>query len=410
METNTNQQKVVDAEIISTENHSSKYGSQLTVVEKDFATLFEGSDMKKHLSSLKRKYSGLKVKDVNDTETYEEIKKAISVVRPLRTAMDKKRKEVNKEAKSFIDSVNDMGAKIQAEIAKIEDPLWSEREKFENLQKEEAERAEKVAKEKLDNRVSELISNGIVFTGMWYGIGQIQVGIQMIQEMSDDDYNDLLSKVKVQNDLNISEQKRKDEEAQAEKEKQETLRKENEAKQKALQEQEDALNAKLKAIADQEKAIADKLKAQKELEEKQALEAKQKAEDELVAMNAKQYEGLGFKYSFQHKLWTIQIGTYHSTITREMVLANEESTYHRISTEVSTATQKENERLAQEELARQAKIKSDAEEIEKKRRELLDDTEKFNEYISALSAIEPPLLNNKELRDKVKEIIKAINQ
>ena len=403
--------EVVDTEILSTKNYLTKYGSQLAVVEKDFATLFEGSDMKKHLSSLKRKYSALKVKDVNDTETYEQIKKAISVVRPLRTAMDKKRKEVNKEAKSFIDSVNDMGAKIQAEIAKIEDPLWAEREKFEALQKEEAERAEKEAKERLDARVLELKENGLQFDGSGaYVINDINVSIQFISELPTEEYPKFLSKVREQNEANISEIKRKDEEAKEFQRIQDQLRLDNEAKQKALQAQEDAINAKLKAIADQEAELARKAQEQKEREELEAKQAKEKEERELLAEKSKRYEGLGFHFNYQNNVWGIKVGDYYAVLTKSDILNEEDGQFEGIKEMVDNATKREAERLAQEEADRQAKQKADAEELERKRIELQNDTEKFAEYLTALQAVPRPILSDTTLVSKLNAITNLINE
>ena len=406
----TKQETVVDTEILSTQNHATKYGAQLAVVERDFAMLFDNSDMKKHLATLKRKYSGLKIESLKDVETYEEIKKAISVVRPLRTATDKKRKEINKEAKAFIDTVNDMGKKIQDEIAKIEDNLWIEREKFEALQKEEQEKLERESKEKLDNRVKELISNGIVFTGVWYGIGQIQVGIQMIQEMSDDDYNDLLSKVKIQNEANIAEIKRKDEEAKEFQKLQDQLRLDNEAKQKALQAQEDAINAKLKAIADQEAELARKAQEQKEREELEAKQAKEKAERELLAEKAKPFEALGFSFNYSTQQWIKKIGdNYQWDFTKEDILSKGFD-FEELNSQIELATKSENDRLAQEEADRQAKQKADAEELERKRIELQNDTEKFAEYLTALQAVPRPILSDPTLVSKLIAITNLLNQ
>lgn len=406
----TKQETVVDTEILSTQNHATKYGAQLAVVERDFAMLFDNSDMKKHLATLKRKYSSLKIESLKDVETYEEIKKAISVVRPLRTATDKKRKEINKEAKAFIDTVNDMGKKIQDEIAKIEDNLWIEREKFEALQKEEQEKLERESKEKLDNRVKELISNGIVFTGVWYGIGQIQVGIQMIQEMSDDDYNDLLSKVKIQNEANIAEIKRKDEEAKEFQRIQDQLRLDNEAKQKALQAQEDAINAKLKAIADQEAELARKAQEQKEREELEAKQAKEKEERELLAEKSKRYEGLGFHFNYQNNVWGIKVGDYYAVLTKSDILNEEDGQFEGIKEMVDNATKREAERLAQEEADRQAKQKADTEELERKRIEFQNDTEKFAEYLLALQAVPRPILSEPTLVSKLIAITNLINK
>lgn len=413
-----NQQETQDTEILETVNHNSKYGAQLVVVQRDFAQLFENSDMKKHLASLKRKYSGLKIESLNDVEIYEEIKKAISVVRPLRTATDKKRKEINKEAKEFIESVNDMGAKIQAEIAKVEDHLWAEREKFEKLQKEEAERAEKEAKEKLDSRVNELKENGLQFDGIGsYAINDINVGIQFIQELPDSEYQTFLSKVQKQNELNIAEQKRKEEEAKAETEKQEAIRKENERLAAELKEKEDALNAKLKEIADAEKALADKEKAQKELEEKQEKERKeeerrQKEYEQEVAIGQKmsRYEDLGMKYSYVNKRLEWSNGSRSIYIDKDIFLNEPENLFTDTEEGIKLGIKEKEEHDAKVEAERIAKQKADAEEAERKRKELLSEQQLFAEWLSELQRITPPTLNDEVLKVKIINILNLIKQ
>lgn len=480
MENTNPQENIVDTEIISTENHSTKYGSQLTVVEKDFATLFEGSDMKKHLSSLKRKYSALKVKDVNDTETYEEIKKAISVVRPLRTAMDKKRKEVNKEAKSFIDSVNDMGAKIQAEIAKIEDPLWVEREKFEALQKEEAERIEKEAKERLDARVSELKENGLQFDGSGaYVINDINVSIQFISELPTEEYQKFLSKVREQNEKNIAEQKRKEEEAEAERKKQEAIAEQNKKDKEELEagrlelrsgqlellglgitpeyellmktasndawksryEELKAYKVKLNRIAELQPYIVyirdynamialdeemyqkelsgikqakidqeeyDREEAQKELDRQDAeikeKEAKAKQDRETLATNAKKYEAIGFSYDFRQHRWFVQVGDYSTNISEETMLNEKEGEFEVIKSLIESWQKEKEENEARTAMAQLEEQNRKIKEQEEQRKSLLDDTQRFNEYINTVSMIEIPQVNDMQLSEVLQKI------
>lgn len=456
---NKNPQETQDTEILETVNHATKYGAQLAIVEKDFAQLFENSDMKKHLATLKRKYGGLKIESLEDIETYEEIKKAISVVRPLRTSTDKKRKEINKEAKQFIDTVNSMGAKIQEEIAKIEDNLWIQREKFEKLQEEAKEKAEREAKEKLDNRVKELIENGLRFDGFGYSINDINVGIQFIQELPDAEYETFLGKVKIQNELNIAEIKRKDDEAKEFQKIQDQLRLENEKKAKALQEQEDAINAKLKAIEDAEKELERKVKEQQELKEKQEREAKEQADRELLADRAKPFQDLGFIYNFNSSQWSLQIGQKAWTITAHTLLSNEYD-FEEIKAQIEVATKAENERLAELENqkilnARYNDRKNELIELgfiqngenswfcndidfglsttdinsmtesywyeftneakakwtmhnEKKRLAKLSEQQLFNEYISKIKAIEVPKLTDPMLLGLINKILDVI--
>ena len=113
-------------------------------------------------------------------------------------------------------SVDNLANEYQALINPIENEADKKLEVIDTAIAEAEMQAQIKAKEKLDLRVKMLLESGIAFTGQWYAIGDIAVGIQMIQEMDDSSYEDLLSKVKTQNEANIAEQKRKDEEAEKE--------------------------------------------------------------------------------------------------------------------------------------------------------------------------------------------------
>lgn len=386
--------------------------SQLQKVEQDFTLLFEGTDMKKHLTSLKKKYAPLKIQSLEDKDIYEDIKKAISVVRPLRTNLEKKVKEANADAKIYIAKVKELGDKFQREIAKVEDPLWAEREKFEALEKEEAI---KIAQEKEDRknlRIAEISQNGCQFNGSWWGINDIQVGVQMIEEMDDTQYNDFIEKVKVQNEINVKEAQRKQQEQALLAQQQEDLRKENERKQKELDDQRaifEKQQADFKAQQDllakqqedlrianekaQKDAEARELAIQKEKEEKEKKE-KEDAERKILAERAIPYEQLGFKHNYTKGTWEISIGNFLNMEISKDGLLSESTPYDSIKKDIEEAKSKEETRLA---------------EIEKQKEEarmkLMNEKDAYNDYITRLLNVQAPNLENEQLKNSINSIV-----
>jgi hypothetical protein len=402
-----NTQETQDTEAIEIKTLS-LVDATLQTAKASFAELVKESSVDKRAKELKAQLKKAEINGIEDNKGYALVKMISRDASKIRIAIEKRRKELKSDIITAGKNIDALANEYQSLINPIENDADAKLLIIDNAVKEAKEKAEREAKEKLDNRVKELIENGLRFDGFGYSINDINVGIQFIQELPDAEYETFLGKVKIQNELNIAEQKRKDEEAKEFQKIQDQLRLENERKQKELDEKQAFLDKQLADMKAKQDEIERKEREQKESEEKQIREVAQKAEDELVAMNAKQYENIGFKYIFAHKLWSIQIGTYHATLTREMVLANEESTYHRISTDVSNATQKENERIANEEATRIAKEKTDAQEAEKKRLAKLSEQQLFNEYISKIKAIEVPKLTDPMLLGLINKILDVI--
>jgi hypothetical protein len=416
---NENNSNVQDAVILEQHDYATKGEAQLVQVEKSFATLFENSDMKKHLAELKKKYGKLKVTSLNDKDTYEEVKKAISVVRPLRTGLEKKSKELKEDAQTYIKLVNSQEKFIQAEVAKIEEPLWVEREKYEAMLKAEAERIERETQERYDNRMAELKSNGLKFDGEMYSIREISIDAMFVKGIDDEKYNSLLEKVKVANALNVKEEEERQAEAERqriadelEKKKVEDARLENERIQAQLKAQQDALQKQMDDFNRMKKEEEDKIQAEKdrierERKQKEADEAKAQlekeqeaqrlaeqqridAENKIIAEKAIHFNGL-LAYNFNTQGWSRQVGDESFILFRKDVLADDFN-----AKEYAEKVQKA---LTKQELR-----------IEQERQSLLDDETKIKEYISKLKEVVVPQLKNVELQVKLDNLVSTINQ
>lgn len=394
-----------------------KQGQEIALVsEKNFELIFNGK-VDARIQEVEKELKSILRKDVSDEKAYKDMKDLKNkVIVKMRTATIAKSKEMTEGYKENIKRIKEVENSIIEKVTtKLESKADTFIEKHEALKREAEEKAQAEAKEKLDNRVKELISNGIVFTGSWYGINEIQVGIQMIQEMSDDDYNDLLQKVRVQNDLNIAEIKRKDEEAKEFQRIQEQLRIENEEKERQLKEKEDALNAKLKEMADKEAEVERKIKAQQEEEARQAREeeAKKKEQEaqalrQLLKEKVLPFENLQMTYSFNNETWSRTIDNKTWSVTKEEILADV-ADIELIKKEMDEATLEVTKRELELEKQREEARIAKAQQEEEARKSLLNDTDLFNEYKSSLKEIQAPIVKDASIKAQIDAIANLIN-
>jgi hypothetical protein len=117
------------------------------------------------LQELKDKYSSLKIKDNKDKPGYEEMKKAVSDLRSIRTGTDKDRKEMKAPLIAAGKSIEKKADWIITEIEKIENPLIEQIKEY-DAAKEKEKLAENAMKEaRLEKRVTVLKLLGADFTG-----------------------------------------------------------------------------------------------------------------------------------------------------------------------------------------------------------------------------------------------------
>lgn len=150
----------------------------------------------------------LTIKDKKDKEGFEKVKAANWKLVKLRTGLEAERKNLTEpfnKIKSGIDKI--AKEDILGVTAKEEERTKALLDKWKEWEQEEADRIEREAKEKLDARVSELESAGIVFDGAFYSVGTVSVDLVTIGNLSDEHFAELKSRTEKEGER-IAEAKR----------------------------------------------------------------------------------------------------------------------------------------------------------------------------------------------------------
>lgn len=219
-------------------------------------------------------YMHLVVKDFDDKEGLEAVHTARMIMVKHRTAVDKLRKRANEDAQIFIKNNNSNAKKLLALMEPIETHLKTEENKIVEEEKRIKAEKERLEQERNQRRVDALLAVDVVMP--FFDVAM----------MSDDDYGVLLEKaIKAKEEKTcIAEEERLAKE-KAEKELAEKrveidrIEKEQEAKAKAQEEKEMALQAERDKI-EAEKRAEQERKDRIAFEEKIAKESKIKAEKE----------------------------------------------------------------------------------------------------------------------------------
>jgi hypothetical protein len=381
-------------------------GQELLIVsERNFELIFNGK-VDARIQEVERELKSILRKDVSDVKAYKDMKDLKNkVIVKMRTGTLAKSKEMTEGYKNNIAKIKEVESMIIDKVtSKLESKADAFIEKHEALIREESERIASEAKEKLDRRVSECISSGIVFNGYSYAINDINVSIQFLKDISDDEYVVFLSKVKAQHELNIAEIKRQDEEAKEYERLQEEKRKENEARELELKAREDELNARLKKMQEQEDAIARKAKEQEELEAAAEVarqeELKRKETERLEALlkqMAIPFENIGLVYSIHTGKWSKCIGGITFSVIKEDILGDV------IDIEALENEMKEAQAQLDKE---QALLLQKQEEL---RISLFNDEQLLEDYKSRLRAVQAPTsITNASVKSKLDSILVLI--
>lgn len=137
----------------------------------------------------------LTIKDKDDKEGFEKVKAANWKLVKLRTGLENERKNLTEpfnRIKSGIDKI--AKEDILGVTAKEEERTKGLLDQWKEWEQEEADRIEREAKEKLDTRVAELESAGIVFDGAFYSVGTVSVDLVTIGNLSDEHFEELKSR------------------------------------------------------------------------------------------------------------------------------------------------------------------------------------------------------------------------
>ncbi len=253
------------------------------------------------LAALKEKFGGMKLKAVDDKESYLEVKAAARECAKVRTLTVKLCKEgrerANKEAKLWIAKEKE----IVAEIATVEDALDAEVAIFDNEVKRKEEEEKQRQEEAYINRQATLTRLGATYTNGSFVLGEASFESALVKGMDEEIWNEsVVPKFQAEYDkieaIKVAEEKAKAERDAEIKLQQEELRKEQEAfrlQQEAFKKQQDEAARIEREKLQAEQAEAQRVQREKEFEEMkikaaEAAEAKRLADIELAIQKEKE--------------------------------------------------------------------------------------------------------------------------
>lgn len=200
------------------------------------------------LQQLHEAYGSLTIAGIDDKEGYKAVKTAWQTVRNTRLQVAKVHKNVKEDYLVITRAIDGKKNEITDNLTPLEIRLKAELDRI-DAEKEALAKAEETKKqEELQKRVVAIIDAGAQFTGSFYTIGEtISVDVVTLKELPENAFNDLLGKVKAENDRIKKEFEAKQEAERLERERIENQRLENERKQKELEEQQRRLTEQTEA-------------------------------------------------------------------------------------------------------------------------------------------------------------------
>lgn len=336
------------------------------------------------IAKLKEQFKDLKIEGVKDTENYKLVQEAIATVRPLRTVVEKKRKELNEVPLAYKKAVDDEAKRLTALLEEIENPLKEQKDfidaEKERIKKEELERKEII----INTRIHSITDAGATFNGTHYKINdgekELSISVVDIRNLEDEAFS-IIQKTFI--DAGEAIKKRIAEEQEAQRLESERIAKEKEqfeADKKALDEQRIALEKEAHRMELQKQEVA----------------------KQLYTTRAKQLQALGFNYSVANRFFEYKNNSGAYVVVEDKLsgldseqwnLLFQEATTERIrlnDLQVEMDKQQEAKRLENERIAKEqaeAEAQRLADEAEALRQERLPDVERVHEYIGQFSKI-----------------------
>ena len=449
----TNEQGFTPAEVV--ESH------QLVLpTEKDFELIFMGKVddvIAEHEKVLKKLLKG----DPRDKKAYlavKDFKNKIPV--KMRTGTCKKVDKMLEDVRKYTEKTHEIKNGIITKVKdRLEDPAIAYIQNADRIAKEEADRIAKEKKDRLDARIKEVVESGAPFNGQWYGINDITIGVQMLEEMSEELYQNLVSKIKIQTELNAEAKRKEEEERKRLADLAEEQRKENErianelAAQKAKLDKEKAdMEEELRKMNEEKIRMRNEIRASKLLPyinfirdyskvlnlpdeefesellilkeaqaqhlESEAQKAKREQEEakareierQTLAEKSKPLAELGFVYDFKTETWNIAVGFFARTLSKKDVLDIDDKLLNDLRIEVADAKDAESKIIAKEEAAKKEAKELAEKQKEEARKALLSDKQSFNEYITELKKVSQPIIKDAELSSKLNSIVNLLKE
>ncbi|HQV53977.1 MAG TPA: hypothetical protein PLX17_00600 [Chitinophagaceae bacterium] len=389
-------------------NTSTANNEQLAVIDqkKDLVHLDE---LVTEITDLKNDYKDLSIEGPEDKDGYEKVRAAIGVLRPKRTGLEAERKSVVKPYNDFVKHINSQYEKITDLITDGpggETELKAKKEAVDEILEREKEAKRLEEEKKINDRINELISNGLVFDGQYYsikdealGISETSIGVVEVRTMSDDLFKQFLQlvidkagKIAAERErVAALEKKQQEEKAAAEKKE----REEFEANKKKLDEQ----FAAMKKQQDDIKAAQEKLDADKREAEQKEKQVEQERINGIIRHRSAILTSIGLQYNSAARHFDYNGEVLVSDA--DGIAGHDDTAWLGLVETLKTTIAKK--KLDAEEFLKeqQKKEKEKLDLLEKERLAGLSDKQKMQEYIDALYNVPVPDLKTKTWKAKV---------
>ena len=379
----------------------------------DLETIIDGTLVRNNvtdsvINAMKEKYSGMKLKSLDDKEGYLEIKSSRKEVRTVGILVEKLCKQGREDAISIQKKWLNKEKEILGKIAEVQDPLDAEIKKFDDEQERIAVEEKKMQEERLMKRQQSLLKLEAKYDNGCFSLGGVSYEMSNIQEADYEVWEEvILSKFKKEYDKIESvkaeeERKRLSEEAEMKRQQEELRKQQEELRQQQLEFE------KQKAEIEKQKQEQERIIRERELSEQ--LE-KQKAQNELQTKRFHllyPYNTIGSDVDM-NTLWALDEEKFKTVLSEKKIafekqMAEEEELRQQQLEELQRkAIEKEQQRVAEEQ--RLAEIKKQ-EELEH-----ASDKDKWNTLINQLSEIQIPAMKSSSykrkaaiLNEKIEEI------
>lgn len=384
----------------------------------------------KVIEELKNRYSGLKLKAIDDKESYLQIKEAKKNVRAIGIITEKLckhgREDAVKEQRLWLAKEKEILAKID----EVQEPLENEIKKFEDeverLENEEKERKEKVFQE----RQSILIKYGAQYNNGSFELNHISYQIDNIKEADDEIWESIIlpkfyaefekleaEKVRIEKDREAAALKLKQEQDELNRQREE-MEKQRKGLEKAQAEMQ-----RMKEEAEREQRRIEQEKQDKLIKERR--ERINKRYDQLFSLGMKfnaQYEAYVFEdvnvdnkteiNLLNDEQWTALINKITPVIEEKKKAILEKQTAEaeaQKQKEIEAALQEERDRVAKEKAA--AELKAQQEKI-RKEEELAQagDKVKWADILRQLNELSIPEMRSRIYRQRIQILKEKISE
>lgn len=393
------------------------------------------------IAGLKEKFGGLQLKDLEDKETYLEIKDARKEVRQYGILAEKICKVGREDAIKIQKLWLSKEKEVLGKIAEVQDPLDAEIKKFDDeVERKELAEAQR-REEAYIKRQSQLLKMGATYDNGSFVLNHISYEMNLVKESDEDIWTEtILPKYHREYEKNesvrVAEERRREEASEALRQQQlemDRQKKEFEEQQRVFREQQETA-----AKADRDRQA--KLRSEEDEKEREKRLTEQKAEDERREKNrqrlearANQLRALGMSFNFQYDAYTFEdVNIDNKTelclwsdkewedkiaeitpVIEQRKQAAEEKRLAKIEEDKRIAAEeaatKERERILEEQ--RQEKIKADQEAARKAEEALqANDKTKWQTFIASITGVTIPEMKSPSYRGKITEAQRLVQK